>query len=202
MTRRILLIAALVVVAAMTIAEMQSEKPAQKSVKRTLVAVDSMPPPSTLAEMVSYADAVVVARATGNTRLKRGQRDELHLDSTHSFVIEEVIKYSSRVPTAGEVLDLDIAGGTKEYESYIRSEVVDGWDTLRPNQRYLIFVRYVSNDFGERLVPCWSAAGIFNITGGAVKSLDLRFPRYKDKASPTFVDEVKAAEKGIPRRER
>src|SRR5687768_1720519 len=111
-----------------------------------------MPPPGTLTEMASYAHAVVIAQATGKTRLKRRQRDDSFLESTHSFVIEEVIKHNPAVPVAGEILDLDVVGGTKEYPSHIRSEVVDGWDAILPKHRYLIFVRYVSNDFGEGLV--------------------------------------------------
>jgi hypothetical protein len=73
------------------------------------------------------------------------------------------------------------------------------WDPIRPNQRYLIFVRQVSNEFGQRLVPAWSAAGIFDITGNSAKSLDKTFRRYNDKTSAQFLSDVQAVAKGAKR---
>ena len=194
-----LLLAALVLTASLAVTQSQSEKPAGKPVKESPVIVESAPPPSTLTEMVAQADAVVIARATGRTRLKARQRADSALLSTHSLNVEEVIKFHPAVPIAGEVIDLDLLGGTREYDSYILSESVEDWDRVVANHRYLVFVRYLSNEFGERLVPVWAAAGIFDITGNTAKSLDKRFRRYNDKASPQFLDDTKAVARGAKR---
>jgi hypothetical protein len=190
-----LLQGAVVLIVSLGVTHAQSGKP----VKESPVIVDSAPPPSTLTEMVAEADAVVIARASGRARLKAQQHADSPLLSTHSFDVEEVIKFFPAVPVAREVLELDLLGGTKEYDSYVISQFARDWDRILPNHRYLIFVRYLSNDFGERLVPCWAAAGIFDITGNSAKSLDKRFRRYNDKTFGDFVSDVKAVAKGSKR---
>lgn len=194
---RSIFLGALVLIASLAVAQSQ-EKQSGKPVQQRPVIVESIPPPSTLTEMVAQADAVVIAQATGRARLRRRMRDDSALESTHSFDVKEVIKYSASVPIAGEVLDLDVLGGTREYESYILSQFVTDWDPVLPNHRYLIFVRQLSNQLGERLVPYWSA-GIFDITGNSVKSLDKTFRRYNDKTSAQFLGDVQAVAKGAKR---
>lgn len=196
--KSVLLVVPVLIASLAAVTQGQPDNPSGKPVKHSPVIVESAPPPSTLTEMVAQVDAVVIARATGRTRLKARQRADSALLSTHSFDVEEVIKFSPAVPIAGEVLDLDLLGGTREYDSYILSEFVEDWDRILPNHRYLVFVQYLSNDFGERLIPRW-AAGIFDITGNSAKSLDKRFRRYNNKASIQFLDDVRAVAKGAKR---
>jgi len=194
-----ILLGTLVLIASLAVTHGQSEKAREKPVKESPVIADSAPPPSTLTEMVAEADAVVIARATGRARLKARQQADSALLSTHSLVVEETIKFFPAVPVAGEVLDLDLLGGTREYDSYILSQFVKDWDRILPNHRYLIFVRYLSNEFGQRLVPCWAAAGIFDITGNSAKSLNQRFRRYDPKTPTEFLGDVRAVAKGAKR---
>ena len=177
----------------------QAEKP-QKPVKQSPIFVESIPPPDTLTEMVAQSDAVVIVRATGRTRPKPREHEGSTLETIHSFDVLEVIKYNLVASlVAGEVLDLDMRGGMREYESYIRSEFVTDWDPILPNQRYLIFLRRQSNDFVDRLIARWGAAGIIDITGTSAKSLDKTFTRYNKRAVAQLLDDVRAVAKGANR---
>src|SRR5688572_22145946 len=183
---RFTLLGVVVVMASLAVIQGQSEMASGKPVKQSNVIAEAIPPPGTLTGMVAQAEAVVIARATGKARLRPGSRPDSLLTSVHSFDVEEVIKFSASVPVAGEVLELELSGGTKEYDSYIHSEVVEDRHQILPKHRYLLFV----GRLGERLFPQWVGA-VFDITGNSPQSLDKLFRRYNAKPSAEFLGDVR-----------
>ena len=167
---------------------------AQKPLETRLFAVNSQPPPGTLAEMIAACDAVVIARPTGQTRLRDWGPDSL-VETVYSFRIDETIKFSPVIPAVGDTIDIEVFGGQKELPSRIVRHQVSGYGAVRGNGRYLIFVKWVQNTAGERLVPCYSAAGIIDITGQRAKSLDDRFRRFNETDSATLVADVRSTHK-------
>lgn len=166
----------------------------QKPVEQRVSVVNSQQPPGTLAEMIASADAVVIARPTGKTRL-RDWGNGLPVETIYTFRIEDAIKFSPVIPAVGDTIEMDVLGGEKETSTRIVRDVIRGHGSVQPNARYLIFVRWVQNPAGERLVPCWGNAGIIDITGQRAKSLADNFKRYNETDSATFVANVRATSK-------
>jgi hypothetical protein len=168
---------------------------AQKPIKEEVMFEDSTPPPATIAEMIAKADGVVIARYTGNGRLREDKgAGPAPTTTIHSFDIVDVLKHSALVPTTGERLEIELAGGVREGATHIVRTRVEGQDSLRPGGQYVIFVRWVpTRSPGDQLVAAWSAGGIFDISNGRVRSLDRSQRRHDDKGEPAFVSELRNA---------
>jgi len=128
---------------------------AQKPITIQARAIDGLRAPARVAEMVAQADAVVIATATGRVRLAAMKREEDGLRSVHSFDVAEALKFNAGVPAAGDVLELELPGGEREYATHVLRETVDGEEPVRAGRRYLIFVNWIQGRDEIRRVPAW-----------------------------------------------
>lgn len=174
-------------VAAVAMVSVPAVVATQKPVRDQIYVVDGAKPPDGLAEMSSKADAVVIVRSTGKSRLRESTPGGGLLRTIHSFEIRDVLKFHHSVRGVGDLIDIELWGGEKEYSDHVLVSRAMAHQPIRPNRLYLIFVTWIPNRAEAELVPTWSTASVFDVTDGRVTSLHAEYTRQNGRDAAQFV---------------
>lgn len=163
---------------------------AQKPIVEQLIFSDGTAPPNSLQAMMQQADVVVVATYVGQSRLIP-RPDGLPLDSIHTFTIVEVLKFSAGVRGAGDVFEIQLTGGVKEYADRIERMSKRGRSTLHPDRSYVVFLRWIPGRPNAELLEMWASGSIYDITAGRVQALEQESPRFQGRDAASFLAEAR-----------
>jgi hypothetical protein len=139
--------------------------------EESLMAVDGIGSPDTVAGMKAAADAVVLVTYWGQRRTLKG-RDSLSPPSTiYRFEMREILKPHPALPPGSRRLDLELRGGTIEEPNLVRHAVVDGRRELIRGNRYVLFI----NRRRKRWIPAPGQDGgstsIYDVSGRRATNL-------------------------------
>jgi len=167
---------------------------AQKSVKELTVFVDGSPPPASPAEMLREADAVIVARYTGKSRLiARGTPGASPVvDSTnYTFEILETLKFDPLLPPGVEPqIEVNLTGGDRALPTHIERTKIAHTESLSPRHTYVVFLK--RNRVRAELYLAWGAAGLYDITENRVRPIERERRRHEDMPVSAFLDVLRA----------
>jgi hypothetical protein len=143
----------------------------QKPVHEERMFVTYRPSPSSLSEMAMQAQSVVVASYGGASRfVNRSSVASVPLVMTgFTLQVERVLKNTGEtVLQVSTPFEIFIEGGEHELPDRVRRLTVQGIEPLKPNHRYVVFLK--ENSRGELTLP-WGPYSIFDVTSGRVGSL-------------------------------
>jgi hypothetical protein len=145
--------------------------------------LDAMPPPPTVADMVSAAMAVIVATYTGAARLVE-QTFEVApplRKTAYSFRLERVVKPHQYLPFVGEEVEFELVGGDKEYPTYVSRERPRDTNLLSRGHTYVLFLGRYAGEFDLN----WGGyGGVYDITGRQVIPLDRNLRQHDGPVEP------------------
>jgi hypothetical protein len=146
----------------------------QQRVTETELSVSFQRPPDTIGEMLSQADAVVIA-VHASTRpavftFAGGGRE---LPSTlHEFVVLDVVRVHPILPIPGGELTLEALGGDRERSDHVERLTVRGLRPFVSGRTYVLFLRWLAER--GRWDVAWGAPwAVYDVTAATVRSLSV-----------------------------
>jgi hypothetical protein len=176
----------------------QEERPCRasatgKPIKDHVITVDGSGPPPTLQQMVSDADAVIVARYTGRSREFPGPASPgtgpalPGFERLGAFEILEVVKPHPAVPDAGGDVEIVVPGSYQEFPSYILHTADADVGEPVAGRTYVIFVRHRGSLSEGNLRPVWFKHGMYDVSGDRVTSLGRPWLAFRDQTPAQFL---------------
>jgi hypothetical protein len=168
---------------------------AQKPLKEEPLWVSGTVAPANPAEMKAAADVVLLARYTGQHRLKEASGRPEPVATTHTFEVIEVLKGAGVALSATDTVDVEMLGGIVEHPTFTVSTRLQGQESLVPNRRYVLFLTPLPQRPGTVFRPTWGNAGegVFDITGERVRPLSTTRRQQRGMSRTTFLEELRDA---------
>lgn len=165
----------------------------QTPIEHKFITLDGQPPPSSIEEMVAFADAVVVAEHSGTTVLSQGTPigGYTPTSTSHELQLTEIIKFNPALPALGAPFRIVVPGGDRDLGTHIERVSVKDSERVNLDGVYVVFLHWVPAT--NELVLLWNHAGLQEITSGIVKSGSLNFTQHSGKSAATFLAELRDA---------
>ena len=162
-----------------------------KPIREATMYWDTTPPPDSLKAMVGEAAAIVVGRFEGQRRVVETVIDQKAAmrSTVYGFRILEVVK-SDPLVVVGEVLNLELPGGDKEFSDRIDRRRIADSAPLAAGRDYVIFLR--RNTIRAELHPAWGMSSFFDLSRDRVSSLNQQRRAYNDRTPTAFKAELQS----------